>query len=301
MGALTHQTLLRHASQSYIPFITRLLLVSAFVENAFQTLLDYEHHAHFLNQAHGIPNLIALFLIAVSSITAFLASTMLFLEPLERHGAYSLLLHLLYQHIMYGASSQFHNLLLSSASASTSTSHHHSIFLVRNLCIACILLLLLTHHSCLYQYENNNYSKRKRHLPVTSSTSASRNNVAKAIWRRDAVALITRLLLSLLSVTMITLYATPTWIIIVAPVTLALLCGFMTNFVGPILVTFYTMTAFSQCKFWLLQTSMERHAVRFQFVQTVSIISGILLLSMTGPGDLSLDKRWNWNKLSAYS
>ena len=92
-------------------------------------------------------------------------------------------------------------------------------------------------------------------------------------------------------------HMTSPWII--APIALAFLCGFLTDAVGIFLIAFYVLVAFSSHKFWLVDSSshayaaFERHAMRFEFVHIVSIISGLLLLFTTGPGALSLDRKLN--------
>lgn len=255
----------KRAAKPYVPFITRVLLVSAFVEDAFRTLLEYRSQLYFLKRELSIPTVLGFILIGASTTVTFIGSAMVFFKKAEKKGAILLLGAVIYQQIVYGRHSPI-------------TSGNFG-FLVRNLCLIGTLMLIMT-------------SRRIKDglpalpgLPETGSKDSSRDNIA----------LVTRFLVGLLCVEMFDVIGW-TWAFIIIPICFSVLIGYKTDVMALLLTTFYTVATITSKQFWFIdethaQAVFERDVMRFEFLQTISIMSGLVTLIMSGPGALSLDEK----------
>lgn len=255
----------KHKARPYIPFITRILLISAFVEDAFRTILEYKSQLFFFSHELHVPNFIALFLIAISTISTFVASFMVFIKKTEKRGAQILVAAVLYQQIIYGRHSPI-------------TSGNLG-FLVRNLCLIGTLMLLMTNQ------------RIKDGLPALPGIPDIGNKESA----RDTIALVTRFVLGLLCVEMFDIIGWH-WAIVMIPLCFSMLIGYKTDFMGLLLMTFYTVATVTSKQFWVIDpthphAALKRDVMRFEFLQTLSIMSGLLMLIMSGPGALSLDEK----------
>lgn len=259
----------RDAMGPLVPVVARMLLVLAFIEDAFCTLLQYDDQTVFFRLEYAIPPALSLPLIGLSTSAMFLGAVMIFLKPIERRGAQLLLLSVVYQQVVYGWNSPI-------------TSGNIGFFL-RNLCLIGTLCLFIAH------------SRVHDGLPILPELSQAPTSLKDAKCR-DAAAFGTRLLIALHCVEM--LFVVPrSLILIIVPIALALFCGYRTNVIGVLLLLIYLCVTFSTKKFWLISSSsyanaaFERDVMRYEFFQSISITSGLLLLIKTGPGDLSLDNQ----------
>lgn len=254
----------KRATKPYAPFMTRALLVLAFVEDAIHTLVEYKSQLHFFERELWIPRYVALMLILTSTSATLVGSVMVFFNKLEKNGAKLLLFATVYQQLIYGRHSPI-------------TSGNLG-FLIRNLCLCGTLLLVMS-------------AQRVRDgLPALPGLPEMRDKHAQ----RHNVALLTRILMALLSVEMFDVIGWG-WSFIMCPIALAVVVGYKTDMMGALLMSFYVLATVSSKQFWRIDASahvymaFKRDVMRFEFLQTVSILSGLLVLITTGPGALSLD------------
>lgn len=255
----------KRATKPFTPFITRALLVLAFVEDAIHTLVEYKSQLQFFQRELWIPRYVALILILGSTAATLVGSAMLFFSKFEKRGAKLLLAATVYQQLIYGRHSPI-------------TSGNVG-FLIRNLCLCGTLLLLMS-------------ARRVRDgLPALPGLPETRD---KRQSQRHQVALVTRILMALLSVEMFDVIGWG-WATVICPIAVALVLGYKTDLMGALLMAFYVLATVSSKQFWRIDASahvymaFKRDVMRFEFLQTVSILSGLLLLISTGPGALSLD------------
>lgn len=263
----------KRALRPYFPTITRVLLVSAFIEDAFRTLMEYKSQLLFFQRELYIGTYLALLLIGVSTSATFIGAAMVFFKRCEKQGARLLLFAVIYQQMIYGRHSPI-------------TSGNLG-FLVRNLCLVGTLLLMMS---------NNRVADGLPALPglMMHGSSSSESH-------RDTVALVTRILIVLLCGEMFDLIGWM-WALVIVPIAFAVLIGYKTDVMGLLLMGFYSVATLSSKQFWFIDTSahvyagFERDVMRFEFLQTISIMSGLVMLIMTGPGQLSLDSKLNQRK-----
>lgn len=285
----------KRAVHPYLCVICRVLLICAFIDNASQTLLDYTHHVVYLTSTYHIPSVVALLLIAASSMTSFLACTMVFLKPLRRRGIHLLLLCLVYQHVVYGFMSS-----PSSASPTSFAFNNNNVNLpkyarqhdsyqyssssdvvptstasfMRTVCLVLTLLLLRTqtkpddgdrwnrkNATLLTTVVNREEQDRKTFLQRQQQQQQQQqeSRLFRAMWNVDVIALLSRAMFAVLACQMASLSGvTSMWI--VAPMAAAYLFGFMTDVISVLLIAFYVLATFSTHKFWLVDPSANAYA-----------------------------------------
>ncbi|CAN8066399.1 unnamed protein product [Agarophyton chilense] len=265
-GLTSHFNRLKRSARPYVPFITRALLVLAFAEDAAHTLMEYRSQLQFFKRELYIPRLFAFLFIAISTSATFVGCTMVFFTKKEKKGAQLLIFATVYQQLVYGRHSPI-------------TSGNLG-FLIRNLCLCGTLMLLMS-------------GQRIKHgLPALPGLPDAPDKDGK----RHSVALMTRLLLGLLTLEMFDVIGW-TWAVAIVPVACAVVVGYKTDFMGVLLMIFYIVATMSSKQFWMIDASahvyaaFKRDVMRFEFLQTISIMSGLLMLIMSGPGALSLDAK----------
>eukprot|EP00180_Rhodochaete_pulchella_P001242 Plantae.Rhodophyta-Rhodochaete_pulchella.ctg2059.p2 GENE.Plantae.Rhodophyta-Rhodochaete_pulchella.ctg2059~~Plantae.Rhodophyta-Rhodochaete_pulchella.ctg2059.p2 ORF type:complete len:136 (+),score=17.95 Plantae.Rhodophyta-Rhodochaete_pulchella.ctg2059:487-894(+) len=81
------------------------------------------------------------------------------------------------------------------------------------------------------------------------------------------------------------------------PVVVAVLIGYQTSISGAALLIIYLIHNVINSQFWYASLdSFERQVKQFEFVQTLSIMGGLLLLASSGSGSFSVDERINKRK-----
>lgn len=110
------------------------------------------------------------------------------------------------------------------------------------------------------------------------------------------IQLASRILMVLLSLEFLTsLGAVGT--VIAIPVILAVLVGYQMPWSGVALLLVYFLHNILNSAFWSIDASgsfyrqYRREVLKYEFVQTISIMGGLLLLVSSGPGLLSVDER----------
>lgn len=260
----------KRAAKPYVPFIIRMLLISAFVEDAFRTLLEYRSQLYFFQSELYIPRFLAFILIAASTIATFVGSAMIFFKKAEKKGATLLLGAVVYQQVVYGRHSPI-------------TSGNFG-FLIRNLCLIGTLMLLMT---------NQRVKDGLPALPGIPETGSKYSS-------RDNIALVTRFLVGLLCVEMFDIIGWA-WAFLIVPICFSIVIGYKTDVMALLLMVFYTVATISSKQFWFIDAThtkavFERDVMRFEFLQTISIMSGLVMLIMSGPGALSLDEKLKRSK-----
>lgn len=256
----------KRMSRPYVPYILRLLLVSTFVEDAGRTLFEFSVQQDFYWDQLYIPRPISFLLILISTLTTFAAAVLLFLKPTQRLATKLLLGLVIYQQLIYGRHSPI-------------TSGNFG-FLIRNLCLIGTLLLLLL----------------KASTPGSQTLPGIPDPPRKDEARRDGIALATRVLLGLLCLEMFDVISWY-WGFIMLPLSAAIVVGYKTDVMALFLVVFYVVATLFSKQFWFIDASKHAYAafyrdvIRFEFLQTLSIMSGFVVLIMSGPGALSLDEQ----------
>lgn len=259
------------ALSPYFPMVVRLLLVSTFIEDGCRVLLELQHQVHFLRSEYHIPGFIATLMLLTNILVSFVAVAVILARKrlargkYESHAAYVLIACVLYQQLLYGRHSPI-------ASGNVG-------FLVRNLCLSGAILLV----SCQARMASGRSA-----LPL-GILDSGRTNVDK----KTTVAymqLASRILLVLLALEFIVTLGT--WgSLLTLPVVGAVLVGFKLEISGSILLMLYLLHNVKNSAFWKAShTVYMSQIMQYEFFQTLSIMGGLLMLILTGPGAYSVDE-----------
>lgn len=258
----------RRAVNPYLPVIVRVLLVSTFLEDGLRVMQELDHQISFLsNQYYFPPALAGLMLfgnIAVSlvGVVLVLAQKRIARGAYETLAAYLLIGCVLYQQALYGRHSP-----IGSGNVG---------FLVRNLCLSGSLLLI----SC-----QARMAEGRSALPLGILDSGTDKKTTVAYMQ-----LASRILLVLLAIEFVsTLGVVGT--ILTVPVICAVLAGYRLEISGTVLLGLYFVHNILNSAFWTASSSSYvSQIMQYEFFQTLSIMGGLLLLIITGPGSLSVDE-----------
>eukprot|EP00871_Galdieria_phlegrea_P000359 jgi/Galph1/1323/GphlegSOOS_G6014.1 len=253
----------KRAVKKTLPMITRLFLVATFLEDALRGILQRDLQVQFLHMVYHLPFFIAGLFLFVSITFAISTSVSILCRWHEDRAALLLVGYIIVQQLVYGNYAPL--------------THGKWGFLVRNLCLCGSLLIVVA---------NSRLRKGCGLLPGFGG-------VKQTSKFPEYVQLISRCFMALLSLEFL---STMGWFgtIVSLPVIVAVLVGWKTQVCSLLLLTFYAIHNVLQSAFWfLMDTSMtlERDVKLFEFVQTVSIMGGLLLLSSSGPSALSFDER----------
>mmetsp|Transcript_19091 Transcript_19091/g.33015 ORF Transcript_19091/g.33015 Transcript_19091/m.33015 type:complete len:286 (+) Transcript_19091:258-1115(+) len=251
----------------YLPLIIRLLIVATFLEDGIRVMFELSPQIDFLNYEYKFPRIIAGFLIFTTTLLSLAGAVgILSQKPmLERYGSYVLIGFVFYQQILYGRHSPIGSGNLG--------------FLMRNLCLAGSLLMLVV---------QQRMSEGHSALPGIPDPG-DKNTIV------NYIQLAARLLLVLLSLEFLTTMG-PIGTLITLPVLVAVLIGYKTNIFGVVLLVLYFLHNVLNSAFWTIKTdthrgAFDREVKRYEFVQTLSIMGGLLLLISSGPGSISMDEK----------
>ncbi|KAA8491920.1 Surfeit locus protein 4 [Porphyridium purpureum] len=262
----------RKVTKPYLPMITRVLIIATFVEDGIRVLLDIKPQANFLTYQYSLPFALSVMLIASTTLVSLAASAAICSRKpkLELYGCYAQLGYVFYQQVLYGRHSP-----IGSGNFG---------FLMRNLCLAGTLLMLIV---------QNRLSEGHTALPGIPDPGDKSTTMTY-------IQLGARALLVLLSLEFLSnagAFAT----LVTIPVLLAVLLGFQTQISGTVLLIMYFLHNVSNSAFWAIKSdsqrnSFDREVKRYEFVQTLSIMGGLMLLISTGPGQLSVDSKMGRQK-----
>lgn len=279
-----------------ISMLTRVLLVATFLEDALRVLSDLGGQARFLRHFYGIPvwsGTLFLFGIVTLSVSASIAivasgqarsSGKAFqrdrtLLSLQERASYVLIGHILVQQALYGRDAP-------------ATGGNVS-FLVRNMCLAGSFLMVAA---------NARIKKGLSALPggllggiarTSSGGVAGGHSTLSSQKVFEYMQLAARIMLVLLPIDFLSSLGFLGTLLAV-PVMIAVLIGYRTRVSGSILIAFYAVHNLLMSAFWRVQDrspygQYARDVKQYEFVQTISIMAGVLMLVFEGPGALSID------------
>eukprot|EP00186_Timspurckia_oligopyrenoides_P004784 CAMPEP_0182443310 /NCGR_PEP_ID=MMETSP1172-20130603/2076_1 /TAXON_ID=708627 /ORGANISM="Timspurckia oligopyrenoides, Strain CCMP3278" /LENGTH=284 /DNA_ID=CAMNT_0024638545 /DNA_START=113 /DNA_END=967 /DNA_ORIENTATION=- len=251
----------------YMPLIMRALIVATFIEDGIRVLFDMKSQILFLKEEYYLPSFISGILLLVTTIASLIASgAILSRKPvLEKYGSYFLIGFIFYQQILYGRHSPIGSGNLG--------------FLMRNLCLAGSLLMIVV---------QGRISDGVSALPGIPDPG-DKNSVVIYLQ------LASRLMIVLLSLEFLTTLG-PIGTLIALPIILAVLAGYRVEISGTLLVIMYFLHNILNSAFWQIRSdsaraSFDREVKRYEFVQTLSIMGGLMMLITLGPGSLSVDEQ----------
>ena len=262
---------LKRAAKPVAPLATRCLIVSTFIEDALRTLGELPSQQLFFHHALGIPPALSKALIIPAALISLIAAGLFMYPPTHVRGAKALLGCVVYQQLMYGRHSAITTGNLG--------------FLVRNLCMSGTLALFLT------------VPKRNTEQPVLPGASAGARIRRGA---RDNAALLVRVLFAFACFEMFDVVGWG-WAVLIMPTAGALVFGYQAELCAMLLLAFYAVGAIVANPFWTVavidkEMAHMRELMRYEFVQTVSILGGLLLIIMSGPGAFSVDNKLQQGK-----
>lgn len=220
----------------------------------------------FLHYEYKLPEWLAGILLVATVLLSFAGSGLLIAQKhafggkYEALGSYLLLGCVSYQQVVYGRHSPIGSGNLG--------------FLVRNLCLAGALLLFLA---------QSRIEEGRTALPGVPDPGNS-------VTMQSYLKLASRVLLVLLAMEFLT---TMGWVgcVLTAPVVLAVAVGWYMTISGTLLLVLYLVHNVLNSAFWSLGDSYMKDVLRYEWVQTISIMGGLLMLVVNGPGELSVDER----------
>ncbi|EME26409.1 COPII-coated vesicle protein SurF4/Erv29, putative [Galdieria sulphuraria] len=250
-----------------LPLITRLLLIATFIEDSIRGIVQRELQIQFLQYRYHLPFLVsAVFLYSWIS-TATVASFSILLRWHEDRAALVLVAYVTLQQLLYGKYAP--------------STHGKWGFLVRNLCLCGSLLIIVAS------------SRMKKGYTLLPGFGKPKNGTTSRF--PEYIQLASRCLMALLSLEFV---ASMGWIgtLLSLPVVLFVFVGFKTQLCSLLLMLLYAIHNVLQSAFWYFrgnswEAMVQRDVKLFEFVQTLSIMGGLGLLSSSGPGALSFDER----------
>lgn len=279
-----------------ISMLTRVLLVATFLEDALRVISDLAGQARFLRHFYGVPVwagtlfLFGIVGLSVSASLAIIASGQArssgkaiqrdrALLSLQERASYILIGHILVQQALYGRDAP-------------ATGGNVS-FLVRNMCLAGSFLMVAA---------NARIKKGLSALPGGLLGGINRANSGGVSGGQASLSsqkvfeymqLAARIMLVLLPIDFLSSLGFLGTLLAV-PVMIAVLVGYRTRVSGSILIAFYAVHNLLMSAFWRVRDhspygQYARDVKQYEFVQTISIMAGVLMLVFEGPGALSID------------
>jgi len=274
------------------PVLTRLLIISTFIEDGLRTLSELPSQQIFFKQALGIPAGLAKLLI-IPAVLVSLASAVLFMVPkLNKLGAKMLMGCVLYQQLIYGRHSAITTGNLG--------------FFIRNLCMSGTLALFLYVPSSTPSSNISNLSNINSSANINIDMDIGGllpGSIAMKTLRKgakDNAALIVRVLFAVAAFEMYDVVGW-WWSLLIIPCSVSLVIGFQAELCSLLIMGFYAVGAVVANPFWTISVVDKealhlRELMRYEFIQTVSILGGLMLIIMSGPGAFSVDNKLRQGK-----
>lgn len=264
----------------YFPLVVRMLLVSTFIEDGVRVLFELPLQSVWLTKVYGIPRYIGSSIIVVNLVLSFSASAIILMRrnflrgKYEGTAAYVLIGSIVYQQISYG-------------------SHTPAVlgkfgFLVRNLCLSGAILLV----SCQARVASGKSALPMGILGSTNfdiSKGGDINGIGNGNSTVSYMQLASRFLLVLLALEFMVTFGN--WgSLLSIPIVFAVLIGFKLELSGSILLGLYMFHNVTNSAFWhRSHTVYMAEVLQYEFFQTLSIMCGLLMLILDGPGEFSMD------------
>mmetsp|Transcript_13049 Transcript_13049/g.40202 ORF Transcript_13049/g.40202 Transcript_13049/m.40202 type:complete len:289 (-) Transcript_13049:184-1050(-) len=250
----------------YLPLIAKVFLILTFIEDGVRVLYELDSQRQFLKSEYGVPDIIGSILVVSTVLLSFAGAALVLTKKYEKQGSYILLGFLFYQQVLYGLYSPVNS--------------GNFGFLVRNLSLAGAFLLLIA---------SQRVKDGRTALPGLPDPGDKATTFAY-------MQLASRMLMVLLSLEFLTsLGAIGT--VFTLPVILAVLVGYQMPWSGLVLLGIYLLHNVLNSAFWSINPQgsyyrqYRREVLKYEFVQTISIMGGLVLLVSSGPGMLSVDER----------
>lgn len=253
---------------AYFPTIIRLLLVATFVEDGVRVLFEMPHQIDFLRHEYRMPAFIGGSLLVANVIISFVGVALVLAQKkiargsFEVAGSYLLIGSVVYQQLMYGRHSPI-------ASGNIG-------FLMRNLCLAGSLILIGCQTRLAAGHSALPLGLLDGRHPTKKQTVAY-------------MQLGSRFLLVLLALEFLATLGVVGFIFTL-PVIVTVLIGYQLEISGIVLLVLYFLHNVLNSAFWSVSGTYMREIMRYEFVQTLSIMGGLLMLINLGPGALSVDE-----------
>lgn len=268
-----------------VSLATRILLVATFFEDGVRVITDLPGQARFLRVFYHIPMWLGvILLLAMVSFSIGASLVVVAASPrahtVRERASYALIVHIFIQQALYGRDAPATGGNLS--------------FLMRNFCLAGSFLMVACHARL---------RKGASALPgilggLGGSSSGSGGHGGghggpshqRALEYMQLASRIMLVLLPLEFVSSLGFIGT----VLAVPVMLAVLAGYRTQWSGGALLAFYALHNLLTSAFWNVKDrspvgQYSRDVKQYEFVQTVSIMGGVLMLVVEGPGALSVD------------
>lgn len=278
---------LKRLSRPVAPVLTRLLIISTFIEDGLRTLSELPSQQVFFKQALGIPAGVAKLLIVPAVLISLVSAVMFMIPKLNMRGAKMLIGCVLYQQLIYGRHSAITTGNLG--------------FFIRNLCMVGTLALFL--------YVPNTSPNNGPGMGMGSGVSSGDiggllpGSIAMKTLRKgakDNAALLVRVLFAVAAFEMYDVVGW-WWSILIIPTSVALVVGYQAELCSLLIMGFYGVGAVVANPFWTVSVVDKealhlRELMRYEFIQTVSILGGLMLIIMSGPGAFSVDNKLRQGK-----
>lgn len=255
----------RRVVRAHVPLLTKALLGATFVEDAIRTLCQADAQLYFYQSELGVPAVVAGLLIGVATV-AGLGGAAALLAPAAEDGAVGVLLGLvLYQQLAYGRHAP-----VTSGNAG---------FLLRNACLAAALALIPA---------TKRLAAGRSLLPGLPAPTAG----TAAAWAAR-ISLGSRVLLAALGLEAFVTLG-PRAGLLTLPLVAAVALGFRTRPAAVALMAVFAVSSVAATPFWSVvgdsaYAAYTRDVMRFECVQTLSIMSGLFTLIRAHVNPLSVD------------
>jgi len=255
----------RRVVRQHVPLLTKALLGATFVEDAVRTLFQAHAQLYFYQSELGVPPGVATALIGLATTAGLLGAAAL-LAPATEDGAVGVLLVLVFfQQLAYGRHAP-----VTSGNAG---------FLLRNACLAAALALIPA---------TKRLASGRSPLPGLPAPTAG----SAAEWAAR-ISLGSRVLLAALGLeAFVTLGFRGG--LLTLPLVAAVALGFRTRQAATALMGVFAISSVAATPFWSVMgdsayAAYTRDVMRFECVQTLSIMSGLFTLVRSDVNPLSLD------------
>ncbi|XP_068167146.1 surfeit locus protein 4-like [Antennarius striatus] len=251
---------LQHTKR-YLPHVARLCLVSTFLEDGIWIMFQWDNQSSYIATSWECWRILSDVFLLINVVVQLGSCVLILSRNFVQFACYSLFGLLVLQTLVYS--------ILSTP-----------VFLMRDLALGgCLLLLLAECH-----VEN-----RSVFAGVPSSGQSSPKTVLQ-LWGRVLLVLMFMSLLHFdLSLSSVVKNLVGSALILLVVV------GFKTKLAVLTMVVWLLFINFTFHAFWSNSSDSSMYdQLKFDFFQTVSVIGGLLLVVVLGPGEMSIDEKKEW-------
>ncbi|KAL3233375.1 ER-derived vesicles protein ERV29 [Nakaseomyces bracarensis] len=238
----------------YIPGISRFFIVATFYEDSWRILTQWSDQVFYLNKWKHYPYLLVVLFLLIVTVCMLGGATLLVLRKHTSHATAVLCGCIIMQALVYG---------LFSGSA----------FVLRNISVIGGLLIAFS----------DSIVRNKTTFAMLPELN-SRDDQTKGY-----LLLAGRMLIVIM---FIAFTFSKSWLTILLTIicTVCFAIGYKTKFASIMLGTILTFYNITLNNYWFYDDS-KRDFLKYEFYQNLSIIGGLLLVTNTGAGDLSVDSK----------